>query len=218
MKEQQDHDFWHQKWASNKIGFHQIEVNPHLEKHWFKIAPTKEQSVLVPLCGKSEDLIWLSRFHNNVIGCELSDIAVKSFFAEHLYTPTVITLDSSHSLYEFDEISIYVGDIFTAPLTPVDRIYDRAALIALPETLRIDYSKRMDQLLVSGGKMLLITLSYPQHEKQGPPFSVERQEIERLFSDYTITLIDSDESEFVQQKAKSGVSRFSEQVWLLEKP
>jgi thiopurine S-methyltransferase len=76
----------------------------------------------------------------------------------------------------------------------------------------------MDQLLVSGGKILLITLSYPQHEKQGPPFSVERQEIERLFSDYTITLIDSDESEFEQQKAKSGVSRFSEQVWLLEKP
>jgi thiopurine S-methyltransferase len=217
MSDRQDHDFWHQKWASNKIGFHQIEVNSKLEKFWTHLAPTQNQSVLVPLCGKSEDMIWLSRFHHQVIGCELSDIAVRSFFAEHLYTPTVTTLNSAFSLYQFDELSIYVGDFFNAPINPVERIYDRAALIALPEELRAAYAARLNDMLLPGGKILLITLSYPQHEKQGPPYAVEHDELNRLFSDYDMQLLESDDSEFELQQAKSGVSRFSEQVWLLQK-
>ncbi len=214
----QDHDFWHQKWASNKIGFHKLDVNPKLENYWIKTAPATQHSVLVPLCGKSEDLVWLANLHQKVVGSELSGIAVKSFFAEHLYTPMVTTLNANTQLFQFDELDVYVGDFFTAPLPQVDRVYDRAALVALPEAMRQDYAKRVDSLLVAGGKMLLVTLSYPQHETQGPPFSVEQSEVEQLFAGYRITLLDDDDSEFEFQNKKSGVSRFSEQVWLLEKP
>ncbi len=48
--------------------------------------------------------------YDDVQGVELSNIAVRSFFAEHFYTPLVMPVDAQHELYQFDELSIYVGD------------------------------------------------------------------------------------------------------------
>ena len=81
-----DQEFWHNKWASNQIGFHLDDVNPLLPAFWQYTNPKREDTVLVPLCGKSEDLIWLATKHDEVQGVELSLIAVRAFFAEHFYT------------------------------------------------------------------------------------------------------------------------------------
>ncbi len=78
-----DSEFWHKKWASNQIGFHLEDVNPLLIRYWDRTNPRASDNVLVPLCGKSEDLIWLAAKHDAVQGIEISDIAVRSFFAEH---------------------------------------------------------------------------------------------------------------------------------------
>ncbi|MEH6576673.1 MAG: hypothetical protein V7731_06300 [Amphritea sp.] len=47
-------EFWHQRRASGRIGFHQRDVNDHLLECWFKVSSIVEGQVLVPLCGKSE--------------------------------------------------------------------------------------------------------------------------------------------------------------------
>lgn len=210
-------EFWHNKWAANQIGFHLEDVNPLLIKFWEKTEPSYEKSVFVPLCGKSEDLIWLATKHSDVQGVELSQIAVRAFFAEHLYTPTATQISGQHELYQFDELNIYTGDYFSAPIQPVDTIYDRASLVALPEEMRVQYVERLKLLLKPGGKILLVTLDYDQNEMAGPPFSVPKLEIDQLFAGYKITLLNQDIADDEHPKiAKKGLSRFSEEVYLIE--
>ncbi|MEL0608399.1 thiopurine S-methyltransferase [Vibrio echinoideorum] len=210
-------EFWHNKWAANQIGFHLEDVNPLLIEFWKKTEPSYEKSVFVPLCGKSEDLIWLATKHEDVQGVELSQIAVRAFFSEHLYTPTVTRISGQHELYQFDELSVYTGDYFSAPIRPVDIIYDRASLVALPAEMRVQYIERLKQRLKPGGKILLVTLDYDQSEMAGPPFSVPKLEVDQLFAGYKITLLNQDIADDEHPKiAKKGLSRFSEEVYLIE--
>ncbi|MCS0014008.1 thiopurine S-methyltransferase [Vibrio parahaemolyticus] len=212
-----DQEFWHSKWASNQIGFHLEDVNPLLPAYWHHVNPKREDKVLVPLCGKSEDLVWLATKHDSVEGVELSQIAVRSFFAEHFYTPTVTPISGMHELYQFDELSIYTGDFFTAPVSQADIVYDRAALVALPQDMREEYVVRLKQLLNPGGRILLVTLNYPQEEMAGPPFSVPLEEIQQLFAGYKVTCLNVDQADEHHPKiAKKGLSRFSEEVYLVE--
>ena len=212
-----DPEFWHSKWASNQIGFHLDDVNPLLIEHWHRTEPKREDKIFVPLCGKSEDLVWLATKHNQVHGVELSSLAVRSFFAEHFYTPLVIQLNAHHELYQFDELSIYTGDYFTAPVETYDIVYDRAALVALPEEMRKEYVERLKSLLNPGGRILLVTLDYEQHEMAGPPFSVPQEEIEQLFAEFSVERLHQDSANAQHPKrAKKGLSRFAEEVWLIK--
>ncbi|TON68536.1 thiopurine S-methyltransferase [Vibrio parahaemolyticus] len=199
------------------MGFHLEDVNPLLSAYWHHANPKREDKVLVPLCGKSEDLVWLATKHDSVEGVELSQIAVRSFFAEHFYTPTVTPISGMHELYQFDELSIYTGDFFTAPVSQADIVYDRAALVALPQDMREEYVARLKQLLNPGGRILLVTLNYPQEEMAGPPFSVPLEEIQQLFAGYKVTCLNVDQADEHHPKiAKKGLSRFSEEVYLIE--
>ncbi|WP_257974141.1 thiopurine S-methyltransferase, partial [Vibrio parahaemolyticus] len=196
---------------------HLEDVNPLLPAYWHHANPKREDKVLVPLCGKSEDLVWLATKHDSVEGVELSQIAVRSFFAEHFYTPTVTPISGMHELYQFDELSIYAGDFFTAPVSQADIVYDRAALVALPQDMREEYVARLKQLLNPGGRILLVTLNYPQEEMAGPPFSVPLEEIQQLFAGYKVTCLNVDQADEHHPKiAKKGLSRFSEEVYLIE--
>ncbi|MFV0575994.1 MAG: thiopurine S-methyltransferase [Vibrio sp.] len=212
----QDQEFWHKKWAENKIGFHLQDVNPLLTQYWPQLNSARDHSVLVPLCGKSEDLVWLAEQHNNVTGVELSNIAVRAFFAEHFYTPLVTALNGHHELYQFDELTLYAGDFFTAPLTQFDRIYDRAALIAMPESLRQQYAERLKSLLAPQGKILLVSLDYDPSQMQGPPFSVPKEEVLALFEGFKVTHLFRDENIKKHTKLDDPSSYFAEEVWLIE--
>lgn len=212
----QDQEIWHSKWASNQIGFHLSDVNPLLEEFWGKLNPKRSHNVLVPLCGKSEDLIWLAQKHNHVTGVELSQIAVRAFFAEHFYTPQEIVVNHQHTLYQFDELSIFTGDFFTAPLERFDLIYDRAAMIALPDHLRAQYVARLISRLNPGGKMLLVSLDYPQDQMDGPPFSMPAEEIKQHFKGMKLTLLKRDEADSSHRRIQQGLDYFVEETWLIE--
>jgi thiopurine S-methyltransferase len=60
-------------------------------------------------------------------------------------------------------------------------VFDRAALVALPPDLRRRYVDEVYSLLTQGCRGLLITLEYPPHEKQGPPFAVDEAEVRDLY-------------------------------------
>ncbi len=212
-----DPEFWHSKWAANKIGFHLEDVNPLLVSYWNATNPSSQDKVFVPLCGKSEDLVWLATKHEDVQGVELSNIAVRAFFAEHFYTPMVMPINGQHELYQFDELSIYAGDYFTAPIQPVDIVYDRASLVALPQEMRAEYVAKIKSLLKPGARILLVTLDYPQDEMAGPPFSIPEQEVRTLYSEYTVTRLLRDEAGEDHPKIdKKGLSRFAEEVYLIQ--
>ena len=74
-----DEDFWQRRWACNEIGFHLSEVNPYLQQFWPALNVASGAQVLVPLCGKSLDMIWLAEQGYRVLGVELAQAAVEAF-------------------------------------------------------------------------------------------------------------------------------------------
>ncbi len=212
-----DNEFWHKRWAENQIGFHLLDVNEKLKMHWETLSPLSAESVFVPLCGKSEDLVWLSKRHDEVVGVELSEIAVQAFFSEHFYLPKVSHLTPEVKLYQFDKINLYRGDFFTVPLDMYPLVYDRGGLIAISDAMRALYVERLLSLTQEGGRILLITLSYPDNGSQTPPFSVDEKNVRALFSNCKkISLLAEDENAMRPPKAKN-YDYFIEQVWLIEK-
>ncbi|TPG48492.1 thiopurine S-methyltransferase [Rhodanobacter glycinis] len=178
-----DPDFWHQRWREGRTGFHQDRPTPQLLKFWPTLALAPGSEVFVPLAGKSLDLVWLAAQGHRVLGVELSPLAIAQFFAEHGLTPQVH--DSRYgSHYRAGEIELICGDVFGLDadvLADCAAVYDRAALIALPPPLRRRYVRELHALLPGGCRGLLITLEYPQHEKQGPPFAVPEAEVRELY-------------------------------------
>lgn len=177
-----DANFWHERWQNNELGFHLEDPHPLLQQCLGAVLPGKHK-VLVPLCGKSPDLHYLAGYLP-VVGAELSAIACNDFFAERSI-PFEQWQAHEFVCYHSDTIRLWQGDFFA--LTPeqivgCNLVYDRAALIALPPAMRAQYAAKLQQLLPSNSTILLISLEYPKHEKQGPPFSVTHTEIEQLFS------------------------------------
>jgi thiopurine S-methyltransferase len=179
-----DADFWLQRWQEGQIGFHRSDVMPLLEKHWPSLQVRADARVLVPLCGKSLDMHWLAAQGYRVLGVELSPLAVAQFFQEAGVEP-VRTVSQYGEHFTAGPIEIIQGDAFglePALLADVEAVYDRAALIALPPALRRHYLDTLYAALPSGCRGLLITLEYPQQQKDGPPFSVGQAEVEALFA------------------------------------
>ena len=177
-------DFWHQRWQQNQIGFHQGEVNPYLQRYWSELNVPAPARVLVPLCGKSLDLTWLMQQGYAVEGVELSELAVQAFFEEQGIAAQQ-SRQGEFQVWEGDRLRFWCGDFFNltaAQLGPIDAVYDRAALIALPPAMRQQYVQHM-HTLVGEVPHLLITLEYPQAQMDGPPFSVEQAEVDALFSE-----------------------------------
>jgi thiopurine S-methyltransferase len=182
--------FWHERWQRNEIGFHQQEINAHLQDFWGQLAVPAGGLVFVPLCGKSRDLLWLRARGHAVLGVEISPIAVRDFFAENALVPQV-TRQGAFERYAADGLAILCGDFFE--LTPellqgVAGVYDRASLIALPPELRMRYAGHSAAILPALAGTLLVTMEYPQDEMSGPPFAVREEEVRRLFEKrYTVT-------------------------------
>jgi thiopurine S-methyltransferase len=177
--------FLHERWQRNEIGFHQQEINAHLQGYWARLAVPAGGLVFVPLCGKSRDLLWLRARGHTVLGVELSPIAVRDFFAENARTPQV-TRQDAFERYEADGLAVLCGDFFD--LTPesvqgVAGVYDRAALIALPPELRVRYAEHSMNILPATAGTLLVTMEYPQNEMSGPPFAVLEDEVRRLYEE-----------------------------------
>lgn len=166
---------------------------PLLLQHWSQVAPAAGSRVFVPLSGKSLDMAWLAAQGYRVLGVELSPLAVEQFFTEHGLTPQM--RESRYGRhYCAGEIELICGDVFAldaAALADCAAVYDRAALIALPPPMRQRYVREVYTHLPAGCGGLLITLEYPQHEKNGPPFSVPEAEVRELYgSDWNIETLE----------------------------
>lgn len=210
-------DFWKQRWADQQIGFHLDQVNPNLAQYWSEITVDHRQQVLVPLCGKSLDMIWLASQGCQVLGVECSEQALQQFMDEQQLTVTTCPLDE-FILYKSDTIQLLQGDFFTLTdtlLQSVTAVYDRASLIALPTEMRTQYVDLLQRKLPQSVSILLVTLDYEQRLMQGPPFSVSHNEVERLYQPwFDVCLLD--ERDVIDESPRfreSGLSHMYERVY-----
>lgn len=177
-----DPDFWHRKWRDNEIGFHEAEANPALLRHFAALGLAPGARVFVPLCGKSRDVGWLLAQGFEVAAAELSRLAVEQLFAELGVTPRISDAGPLER-FEAEGLVVFVGDIFDLKretLGRIDAVYDRAALVALPEPTRERYAAHLAHLTHTAPQ-LLITLDYDPALLVGPPFSVTGHDVRRLY-------------------------------------
>ncbi|MFY1664261.1 thiopurine S-methyltransferase [Pseudomonas sp. Pseu.R1] len=176
--------FWHERWAINQIGFNQSEVNPYLVKLWPELTVQPGERVFVPLCGKTIDIHWLLDQGHYVVGAELSETAVAAWFSEAGLTPRVEE-HADFKLYRYGACEIWCGDFFALKPENIGEctaFYDRAAMIALPASMRWQYVQQLNRLMGEDSCGLLITLDYDQSRIDGPPFAVDGDEVQQLLS------------------------------------
>jgi thiopurine S-methyltransferase len=214
-------DFWFERWKNNQIGFHQRIVNALLQTQWAKLDVPAQAKVFVPLCGKSRDMLWLREQGHNIFGVESVQIALRDFFLENRLTPRV-SVQPPFECWEAAGMSLWCGDFFD--LTAVDledagAVYDRASLIAFPADMRRRYVDKMIEILPRGAKTLLITLTYPEGEMNGPPFSVTDAEVRDLYADYfhIDRLVVQDALSTNARLGAIGLTQLSEQAYRIRR-
>lgn len=218
-------EFWQARWMEGRIGFHKSAVNPLLTKYFDKLKLEKGSRVLVPLAGKSVDMAWLAQQGYEVVGIELIESAVEQFFAEQGIMATVTQPCDNDDIrcYQAElagqTLTLWVADIFALTakdIGRIDAVYDRAALIALPENTRRQYSEQIVKLSSNDNKkaaaQLLITIHYDQSQKDGPPFSISAEQVQQYYSShYKITELE-DKPSTLNANSELAVT---EHVWLL---
>jgi thiopurine S-methyltransferase len=210
-----DASFWLKKWKENNIAFHQGETNPILIEYFKELSLVKGSLVFLPLCGKTLDIHWLLANGYRVAGAELSKIAIEQLFAELGVEPEISSVGEVER-YSANNIDIFVGDIFNLSgkmLGLVDAIYDRAALVALPQPMRDRYTAHLIEI-TGKAPQLLICYEYDQNLMEGPPFSISNEEVNRHYRDsYNLTLLLST----TLPNGMKGKCPAKENVWLLKK-
>lgn len=179
------HEDWQQVWNGDKIGFHRSDVNPLLIQYWPTLSAGQDEAVLVPLSGKSMDLVWLAQRHSSVYGSELIECAVASFFSENGLQPKRQTTEEHH-WWQANNLTVIEGDFFTIPAESIDAtvFYDRASLVALAEDQRSGYVAALMGMAPALKHGLLITLEYDPILAGGPPYSVSPSDVEALYGEH----------------------------------
>ncbi len=208
-----DAQYWHQKWHTDDIGFHEAEGNLLLHANFKELALSAGSRVFVPLCGKTRDIGWLMSQGYRVVGVELNELAVEQLFEDLQLVPTV-TSKGGMKCFSVAELDIFAGDFFKLTpekLDPVDAIFDRGALVALPDDMRIRYARHLTEI-TGNAPQLLVTFDYDQAQMDGPPFSIGDGDVHDYYQDrYRISPLASVD---VAGKLK-GKCDATENIWLL---
>ncbi len=162
-----NNQLWIAKWKRNDIAFHQLSINPLLQRYIANLNLSSGDQILVPLCGKSIDITWLSKSKFHVIGVELSEIAIQAYFDALKVIP-----EKHHqrhfTKWSYQNIEIWCGDIFDLKkmdLAKIKLLYDNASLTAFSAEDRIQYVRHFSDNLPHDCQILLITDETPDDQQ-----------------------------------------------------
>ena len=186
---------WLERWREGRIGWHEEGGNASLKRHW----SAGGRRVLVPMCGKSVDMLWLEDRGNEVVGVELSDIAARAFFEENALRYTI----------RQGRLPAYVAE---------DRCRGighrgSGALVATPAEQRPDYARHIDALLAPDACKLVITLEYDDEIATGPPYSISPQEIRGYWPELQAVDRYDDIENGPPKFREAGLTEMFETVW-----
>lgn len=210
-----DAQFWFKSWEleGHHTSFHRRDIHPYLVEH----LPPEDlagQLVFVPLCGKSLDLLYFSQFAEQVIGVEIVEKAVVQFFHENQ-----LPYKRLGNRFVSGNITIFCDDMFALTpdeVGPIDLVYDRASLVALPYPMRMKYLKKLEELTQPGTTYFLNTLEYAP-TMATPPFSISPDEVRGYFTNYAITHVESPELPNHGMVRKYGLSYLIEHGFVMQK-
>jgi thiopurine S-methyltransferase len=206
-------EFWKERWDTKQTGFHEGQPNDLLVAHADRLPPRSR--ILVPLAGKSNDLVWLAERGHAVVGVEFVKAAIDEFVEGFDVQRRSL---GAHEAFEAHGVTMVLGDMFeigSAALGTFDAIYDRAALIALEPRLRVRYVDTCRALLKETAVTLLIAMAYDQSKASGPPFSVDDREVRGLFAGRSIEALSAREADIPPRLREAGVDHAVETAYLI---
>ena len=122
-------------------------------------------AVLIPGCGSAQEAGWLAQAGWLVRAIDFAAQAVAAAKAQ---------LGAHADVVEQADFFVY------RPPFDVQWVYERAFLCALPPSLRAGYAARMAELLAAGA--LLAGYFFVTKKPKGPPFGIERAELDALLA------------------------------------
>lgn len=219
--------FWTKRWSEGRIGFHLSEINPCLVRNWGTAVecgnPRSGARVLVPLCGKSVDLLWLTQQGLDVVGVEFVESAAETFAKENdLAVSRRVVGDAVCYSGRVGQqtLELWVADFFalsTHHFAACSHWYDRAALVALEPATRKRYVNQVMQLTTQDAIGLLVNFEHDMGS--GPPFSVPAAEVKELFSPHAL-LNKVEETDILGAESRfreRGATFMLQQAWSLQR-
>ncbi|XP_068682652.1 probable thiopurine S-methyltransferase [Montipora capricornis] len=191
-------EYWKKRWEVNSIGWHRDEVNKMLQKYLDELTGGRSSvRVFVPLCGKSLDMLWLAEQGHNVVGVELSKLAIECFFKENnlKFSAEQVKLVAAVDpvdVYKCTEkpVTIFSCDLFALSEEDVggrfDAIWDRGSLSAMQPAVGDRgkrYTKKMRSLLADDGNYLLESHYYELDRGNSPPASISIELRNEIFGE-----------------------------------
>lgn len=201
---------WLDRWEHGRTGWHESDGNAGLRQYW----NLNHGKVLVPLCGKSPDLLWLVRRGHEVVGVELAEKAIHEFFSEQALDYEEVEGEPLRTFRAREvPVAIVCGDYFAFSAGPFDALYDRGAIVAIDPAMRPDYVRHTESLLKPGAPRLVITLEYDQAIVQGPPFALLADELGSYWPGLDRVASKSDLDNCPPKFRNAGLTDIAEVVW-----
>ena len=193
-----------------RVGGHGTEVDQYLLRHLNSLTEGKDNlSIFITLCGNSPDLAWLCEKGYDVVGCEISEKAVKQLFENKVLGGKIdyeMKEEGDVKIYSATngmKLKVYVGDFFGA-LSPdmtgtFDCIWDCHGIISVPANLHTTYAEKVIKFLKPGGRMLFSTLSC-EDPKETTGNAVSALRIAELFPSFTVKVLENLESPHMAER------------------
>jgi thiopurine S-methyltransferase len=219
-----DKTYWLKRWQTGDTRFDESAPHRYLTRFFTQVAPLSTNCIFVPLCGKSIDMTWLLQQQQRVIGAEISPIPLQMFIQENQLQPTIKTTTYG-TVYHAGDCTLYQSDLFKLPaeiFQPVDLVYDRGALVALPwPELRQQYLQWYKEKLPVGTRILLISFESEADlpHTAGPPFPIAFDELtQQLGTHFSIELLAREPVQDIDPHWRDrGLTRLYECAYCLEK-
>ena len=220
---------WNRRWEMTHApgrwqlaGIHPFLLKyAHLFRDWENRA---EKSILVPLCGKSNDLLWLVQEAGlkRVVGIEGSSFAITSLLKEYTY----VQVNEKIGCYTgFDgKLSIFCADFFDDNVNSdlfgetIDYIWDRAALVALHWNDHERYIQKLLSFLTipkieQNDTFDIFMSEYWHSQHRGPPFDVDLKHVCDIFgTDINVQQVDEIDA-FYSGWQNAGFTDMSERLY-----
>ncbi|XP_048762685.2 probable thiopurine S-methyltransferase [Ostrea edulis] len=216
---------WSYRWGKSHTQFHMPKIHPMLSKHYDTLTgQRKNLRIFLPLCGKAVDMKMLSDEGHDVVGLECAEKGCMEFFQEQNipYTTTDLTECSGKVFKATDnrKLTIYCCDFFKISskiLGQFDCVWDRGSFVAIPVTLRKQYSNVITPMMHSDTIYLMDTFLLDHIVFAGPPFNCTEDHLNKTFgAQMDIKKIDERDA-FGEWQRSWGLTSFIEQLYLLKK-
>ncbi|KAM6444804.1 thiopurine S-methyltransferase isoform 2-T2 [Rhynochetos jubatus] len=200
-------------------------------KHWVSQgarapAPTEVSGPSFKWQERTEDIfptLWLADMGHRVVGVEVSEQALKEFFAEHSVPYRVEPVPGISGAKKLQStcgnISLYccsIYDLSSSIVGKFDGVWDRGALVAVNPCDRQRYVSLMITLMEKNSSYLLVAVSYDPNKHKGPPFYVPESEIKSLFGNHFEMKCLQKVDDFTEKHRQWGLDYFLEVLYILK--